>query len=120
MTTYPDKSDAWDSVALILAVLLGLAPWLAGYAVDPRATGASIVCALAIGACAIIALTEFTRLFEEIDLVAGLATAIAPWVVGFAHDRRATYAHLAVGGFVALLSAAELLVLRNRGPRLSD
>lgn len=120
MATYPDKIDAWDGVALILAILLGLAPWLLGYAVDPRATGTSIVCALAIAACAVIAMTEFTRLFEEVDLAIGLATAVAPFVIGFAHDRRAVYAHLAIGGLVALLSAAELLMLRHRGPRLSD
>ena len=119
MANYPDKTDAWDGVTLVLAIGLLAAPWVLGYSGDRAAVGSSIVAGLLIGACAIIALTEFTRLFEEIDVALGFLTAAAPWIAGFSHDRPAVIAHMAVGGLVVIVSLAELLWARNRPPHPS-
>ena len=119
MANYPDKTDAWDGVTLIVAIGLLAAPWALGYSGDRAAVGSSLVAGLAIGACAIIALTEFTRLFEEIDVALGVLAAAAPWIAGFAHDRHAMIAHVVGGGLVVIVSIGELLWLRNRPPHAS-
>ncbi|MDE2361866.1 MAG: SPW repeat protein [Hyphomicrobiales bacterium] len=119
MIGYPEKIDAWDGVNLALAAALVFAPWALGYSGDRAAVGSSVVAGLAIAACAIVAMTEFTRLFEEVDIALGALTAAAPWLIGFAHDRAAVHAHLAIGFLVMLLSAAELFLLRRRPPHAS-
>jgi hypothetical protein len=117
MANYPDKIDAWDGVTLVLAVGLLAAPWALGYSGDMAALACSLLAGLAIGACAIVALTEFTRLFEEIDVALGALTAAAPWLAGFAHDRRAVTVHLAAGGLIALVSLGELFWTRSQPPQ---
>ena len=117
MSTYVEKTDAYDFITLILAVALIAAPWALGYSGDRTAIASSVVAGLAIGACAVVALTEFTRLFEEIDVALGALTVAAPWIVGFAHNRHAVIAHVVVGGLVVLVSLSELFLLRGRPPR---
>jgi hypothetical protein len=117
MANYPDKTDAWDGVTLGLAICLLGAPWALGYSGDKAAVASSIVAGLAIAACAVVALTEFTRLFEEVDAALGALTAAAPWVAGFAHDRNAVVAHVVAGGLVVLVSLGELFWLRSQPPR---
>ena len=119
MTGYPGKIDAYDGATLIVAILLMAAPWILGYSGDRAALASSLVAGLAIAACAIVAMTEFTRLFEEVDIALGALTAAAPWLVGFAHDRAALHAHLAVGFLVMLISVGELFLLRGRRPHAS-
>jgi hypothetical protein len=111
-----DRGQNYDFITLALALGLIAAPWALGYSGDRVATGASGVAGAAIVACAIVAMTEFTRLFREVDLALGVLTGLAPWLLGFAGDRRALTAHLIVGAVVAAFSALELWWWR-RAPR---
>ncbi len=109
-----DARSRFDGVILTLAILLIAAPWLLGYSGDHDATATSIVAGLAICACVISTLSDYTRAFREIDLALGLLTAAAPFFFHFGSDRRAVIAHLVVGGTVALISASELLIRKHQ------
>ncbi len=69
---------------------------------------------MAIFACVISTVSEYTRAFREIDLALGVLTAAAPLFLHFGSDRRAVIAHLLVGGAVALISAGELLIAKHQ------
>lgn len=77
----------------------------------------SLVGGAFIACCTISALGGLPKLFGEVDIALGALIAIAPWLLGFAHDHKATTAQLALGLLVALVSAAELRQLRSRPPR---
>ncbi len=114
-----DARSRFDGVIVILAVLLIAAPWLLGYSGDRDATATSLVAGLAIFACVISTVSEYTRAFREIDLALGVLTAAAPLFLHFGSDRRAVIAHLLVGGAVALISVSELLMPKHQ-PHQAD
>ena len=116
MSNYEQKDDSYDYLTLALAIALTGAPWALGYSGDHAATIASSAFGVAIAACAIIALTEYTKQFEEVDIALGALCVAAPWIVGFAHNRNATLAHVAIGALVAVVSAGEVWWLRRRHP----
>lgn len=117
MSDYVQRNDSYDGVTFGLAVALIAAPWVLGYSSNEAATASSLVAGLAIAACAIIALTEYTRLFEEVDATLGLVTIAAPWAFGFSHIRVAVLTHVAIGGLISLISAGELVLLRRSPPQ---
>jgi SPW repeat len=47
----------------------------------------------------------------------GVWLAVAPWLLGFADDRSATFMHFSAGAIVSLLSAAELWSADRSPPR---
>jgi hypothetical protein len=102
----------YDSIILILAILLIAAPWLLGYSGDYNAAAMSVASGLVICACVIATFSEFTHVFREIDLALGVMTAVAP-LFHFGADQRAVIAHLLVGGAVSLISAGELLMPKH-------
>lgn len=108
MTPSSQSGDSFDVVTLILGLLLIGAPWALGYTGDHRAAIASVVAGVAIATCAIVALSEFTQLFREVDIALGVLTAAAPWLAQFATNRPAMLAHVAAGGLVLIVSAGEL------------
>jgi hypothetical protein len=112
-----DARTRFDGVILILAILLIAAPWLLGYSGDYNTAAMSVACGLVLCACVISTLSEFTRVFREINLALGIMTAVAP--LHFGSDRRAIIAHLLVGGAVALISGAELLIPKHQ-PQHAD
>jgi hypothetical protein len=109
-----DARSRFDGVILVLAILLIAAPWLLGYSGDRDATATSLVAGLAICACVISTVSDYTRAFREIDMALGVLTAAAPLFFRFGGDRRAIVAHLLVGGAVTLISAGELLAPKHQ------
>ncbi|KAB2872284.1 MAG: hypothetical protein F9K43_07925 [Bauldia sp.] len=68
---------------------------------------------------AAIALSRYTRLFREVNVVLGILTALAPWLLRFESNATAAVVLAILGFLVAFISAAELLLWRGPGSELS-
>ncbi|MCB1542880.1 MAG: SPW repeat protein [Methylobacteriaceae bacterium] len=101
-------SNRLDYFTLLMGIALVASPWLFGYSGKEPAVASSIVAGLAIIGCAVVALADLPHLFEEVDVVLGVLTAAAPWIIGFSTIPHATIAHVVLGLGVALLSLGEL------------
>lgn len=116
----PDKyADDWaplDAIILILAFGLIASPWIFGYSGDKDATASSLVAGIAIAACVMSTVSEYTRIYREVDVALGVVTAAAPWLLRFSGDHKAALVHLAAGAAVALISGGELLLWRGGHP----
>lgn len=106
----------YDVISLILGGIIFIAPWAFGYSGDTTAMAVSWVAGVLIVVCAAIALSQYTRLFREINIALGILTAAAPWIARFNTDDAATSAHVILGILVAVVSAGELLIWRGRSP----
>lgn len=63
----------------------------------------------------IAALAAFAVWEEWVNLVAGLALMVAPWLLGF-QDSGAMTVDVAIGAVVATLAALEVWALHGSGP----
>lgn len=102
------KWQNWTS--FVLGLWLALSPWIAGYDDAEAATANAVFAgvALALGAHFEIGLNEAS--VEWLTLVMGLWLLAAPFVLGFDTVPVATANCVAVGAFVAALSASALEV----------
>ncbi|MBU3888695.1 MULTISPECIES: SPW repeat domain-containing protein [Methylosinus] len=103
------RGRPYDIACLVLGGIVCIAPWLFGYHHDVTAAAASWIAGSFIVVAAAIALTSYTRLFREVNVVLGALTAFAPWLLRFEHNVPAAVALGALGGLVAFIAAAELL-----------
>lgn len=108
----------YDILSLILGLLIVIAPWAFGYADDVTAAATSWIAGVFIIVAAAIALSRYTRLFREVNVVLGVLTALAPWLLRFESNATAAVALAILGFLVAFISAAELLVWRGPGSEL--
>jgi len=99
----------YDIACLILGAIVCVAPWAFGYHDDMTAAAVSWIAGSFIVVAAAIALTSYTRLFREVNVVLGVLTAFAPWLLRFEHNVPAAVALGVLGGIVAFVAAAELL-----------
>jgi hypothetical protein len=95
-----------DWVGIVLGVLIGLSPWIAGYSDQ-----GPMLNAVAVGVVVLV-LAEFGLVnlhrWEEIgELLCGLWLIVSPFVFGYTAATLATW-HFALGGIVVLLAAIEL------------
>lgn len=109
----------WCDVAnLILGVVLFFSPWLFGFSGGPASQNA-YVAGIVIAVLAIAALAAFAVWEEWLNLIVGLWTLIAPWVLGFHGNRTAMTVHVVIGIAVAVLAAIELWIMSQNPPRLT-
>lgn len=109
----------WCDVAnLILGAVLFLSPWIFGFGAGAASQNAYIA-GIVIAALAIAALAAFAVWEEWLNLIVGLWTLIAPWVLGFSGNRTAMTVHVAIGIAVAVLAAIELWMMSQIPPRLT-
>ncbi|MEK9278606.1 SPW repeat protein [Bradyrhizobium sp. ISRA442] len=102
------KESGVDIANLILAALLFLTPWIFGFAHDYPAAPSAWVSGIIIGVVAIAALTKFAEWEEWVNLVLGVWVLVSPWVLGFAAQSAAGWAHVIAGLIVAVLAGVKL------------
>jgi hypothetical protein len=100
-----------DVANLSLAVVLFFSPWLFDLSSGAPWQTASVV-GIIIAVLSIAALAAFALWEEWLNLVAGLALIVAPWLLGF-QDSRAAAIFVAIGVAVASLAAVEAWLARN-------
>ena len=109
--------DDWSNVKLcdvanlVLAMVLFFSPWEFDLARGAPWQTASVV-GIIIAVLSIAALAAFALWEEWLNVVAGLALMVAPWLLGF-QDSDAMTIDVVIGGFVALLAAFEVWAMRE-------
>lgn len=109
--------DEWSSVRLcdvvnlMLSVVLFFSPWLFGLSTGAPCQTASIV-GILIAVLSIAALAAFAVWEEWLNLLAGLALIVSPWLMGF-QDRQAMTIDIVIGLIVATLAAFEAWLCRH-------
>jgi hypothetical protein len=109
--------DEWSSVRwcdvvnLSLGALLFFSPWLFDLSTGAPWQTASIV-GVIIAVLSIAALAAFAVWEEWLNLIAGLALIVLPWLLGF-QDSQAITIDVVIGIIVATLAALEAWLCRN-------
>jgi SPW repeat len=99
-----------DLVNLSLGVVLFFSPWLFDLSGGAPWQTASIV-GIIIAVLSIAALAAFAVWEEWLNLVAGLALILAPWLLSF-QDSQAMTIDVAIGVAVAAIAAVEVWLAR--------
>ncbi|MCK1743213.1 SPW repeat protein [Bradyrhizobium sp. 139] len=107
-----------DVANLILGAFLFFSPWMFGFDAGAASQNAYIA-GIAIAVLAVAALAAFAVWEEWLNLIVGLWTLVAPWVLGFQGARTAMTIHVVVGIAVAALAAIELWIMSQNPPRLT-
>lgn len=105
-----------DVVNLSLGGILFFSPWLFDLSGGAPWQTASIV-GIIIAVLSIAALAAFAVWEEWLNLVAGLALIVAPWLLGF-QDKQAMTIDVAIGVVVAVLAASEAWLARDQKAEL--
>lgn len=112
--TSDSSRPALDVVNIIAGVALVLSPWFLGYAAEAPAAWHAWIAGAVVALIAAGALLAFHAYEEWANLVAGLWTVAAPWVIGFSAVATAMWTHVIVGVVVAALAAGSLWLSGNR------
>ena len=116
--------DEWSSARLcdVVNLVLGMRPVLLALAVRPIAAGAQWQTASTVGiiiaVLSIAALAAFAVWEEWLNLIAGLALIVSPWLLGF-QDSDAMTIDVVIGVIVALLAAFEVWLTHGARPRMT-
>ncbi len=94
-----------DVVNLLLGAVLFFSPWLFDLSAGAQWQTASIV-GLIIAVLSIAALAAFAVWEEWLNLIAGLALMVSPWLLGF-QDSQAMTIDVVIGMSVAFMAALE-------------
>jgi hypothetical protein len=105
-----------DVANLSLGVVLFFSPWLFDLSSGAPWQTASVV-GVIIAVLSIAALAAFAVWEEWLNLVAGLALIVAPWLLGF-QDSQAVTLDVGIGIAVASLAAFEAWLAREQKPAL--
>ena len=115
--------DDWSSVRLcdvvnlFLSGVLFFSPWLFDLSTGAQWQTASVV-GLIIAVLSIAALAAFAVWEEWLNVIAGLALIVSPWLLGF-QDSDAMTIDVAIGVVVAALAAFEVWFTRDHPPRIA-
>jgi hypothetical protein len=109
--------DNWSSMRLCdvanlsLSVVLFFSPWLFDLSTGAQWQTASVV-GIVIAVLSIAALAAFAVWEEWLNLAAGLALIVSPWLLGF-QDSQAMTIDVVIGMIVAALAAFEACFCRE-------
>jgi hypothetical protein len=106
-----------DVANLSLSIVLFFSPWLFGLSTGAPWQTASIV-GLIIAVLSIAALAAFAVWEEWLNLVAGLALMLSPWLLSF-QDKQAMTIDMVIGTIVAALAAFEAWLTYGSPPAQS-
>jgi hypothetical protein len=115
--------DDWSSVKLcdvanlILSGILFFSPWLFDLSSGAQWQAASVA-GIIIAVLSIAALAAFAIWEEWLNLIAGLALIVSPWLLGF-QDSDAMTIDVVIGVIVAALAAFEVWMTHDRAPRIA-
>jgi hypothetical protein len=107
-----------DVVNLILGMVLFFSPWAFNLSVGAQWQTASVI-GIVIAVLSIAALAAFAVWEEWINLVAGLALIVSPWLLGFQNSDAMTI-DVVIGGLVAVFAAFEVWTLHANGPQIAN
>ena len=99
--------DDWSSAKLgdlanlILGMILFFSPWLFGLSAGAQWQTASII-GIFVAVSSIAALAAFAVWEEWLNLIAGLALIVSPWLLGF--DQQVWIPHVVIGAVLVLLA----------------
>lgn len=97
-----------DWFGLVLAVLIGLSPWLAGQQDHPAVIWNAILLGLLVLALSAFEFVDLHRWEETGEAVCGLWLIASPFSFGYADDGMLRYWHFTLGAVVVLLALAEI------------
>ena len=106
-----------DVANLLLGMVLFFSPWAFGLSIGPQWQTASTV-GVAIALLSIAALAAFAVWEEWLNLIAGLALIVSPWMLGFQNSDAMTI-DVVIGALVAVLAAFEVWALHERNPQIT-
>ncbi len=116
MTPQASEMRRWqDWATFALGLWLAVSPWLADYAAHDVATANAAVCGLTLAVTAHFGFSCDQLSCEWLSLVGGLWLVAAPFALGFEWNHVAAVNAIAVGGFIAFLSAWTLELDRELG-----
>lgn len=116
--------DEWSSaklcdvVNLILGMILFFSPWLFDLSAGAQWQTASII-GIFIAVLSIAALAAFAVWEEWLNLVAGLALIVSPWLLDFQNSGAMTI-DVTIGAVVAALAAVEIWLAPGERPAASE
>jgi SPW repeat len=102
-----------DVINLILGMILFFSPWLFGLSAGAAWQIASII-GILVAVLSIAALAAFAVWEEWLNLVAGLALTVSPWLLQF-QDTDAMAIDVVIGAIVAALAAFEVWFAHGSG-----
>jgi hypothetical protein len=105
-----------DVVNLLLGMILFFSPWTFDLSVGAQWQTASVI-GIVIAVLSIAALAAFAVWEEWLNLVAGLALIVSPWLLGFQNSGAMTI-DVVIGGLVAVFAAFEVWALQERAPQI--
>ena len=113
-------SPTWRTDEIALGILqhasgaaLALAAWVLVFTDHARAAASALLPGLLIVTLYGANQIRFRAVLERAVLIVGAWAVVAPWVLGFAANDGATWAHVALGG-VAIATAATWLRIARR------
>jgi hypothetical protein len=115
--------DDWSNVKLcdvgnlILGMVLFFSPWAFDLSVGAQWQTASVI-GIVIAVLSIAALAAFAVWEEWVNLVAGLALIVSPWLLGFQNSDAMTI-DVVIGGLVAVFAAFEVWSLHEPAPQVT-
>jgi hypothetical protein len=109
-----NNRTVFDIVNIVAGLGLLVSPWLLGFAAETYAARNAWIVGAAIALIAAAALYAFYEAEEWVNLVLGVWTVGAPWVLGFSAVTAATWLHVVAGLVVAVLAAGNIWFSHNR------
>ncbi len=97
-----------DWVGMVLGVLVGLSPWLAGEQDHQVVMWNAVLVGALVLALAVLELGGLQRWEEAGEIACGLWLAASPFTFGYAEAGALRYWHFVLGAVVVLLAALEL------------
>jgi len=111
----PETQRWQDWASCALGLWLAVSPWLADYAAHDVATANAAICGILLALTAHFGFSFDHLSTEWLNLGGGLWVAASPFVLGFEGHHLAAVNAIAVGTFIALLSAWALELDRELG-----
>jgi SPW repeat len=103
-----------DWISMLIGVLIGFSPWLAGQQDNPGIMGNALLFGLFVFGLAQLTYVSLTRWEEIGEIACGLWLIASPFVFGYADSGTLRYWHSVLGAAVVLIAVLELWQNRTR------
>ena len=97
-----------DWLSMLVGVLIGFSPWLAGQPDNPAVLGNALLVGLFVFGLAELTYVSLTRWEEIGEIACGLWLIASPFTFGYAESGALRYWHFLLGAAVVVLAALEL------------
>jgi len=97
-----------DWVSMLLGVLIGLSPWLAGHPASPAIEWNAVLIGVIVLGLAQLEYVSLKRWEEVFEIVVGLWLVASPFIFGYVDAGSLAYWHYILGALVAFFGLLEL------------